>query len=85
MVFHLLDATNRISTLFLLLAFFLWYRVVSRAAPGVARRHTFYCEPSAFYRAVFAYCLDAVVGARRGVAAVTADERRECVLIDFYQ
>ena len=59
----------------------LWDGVVAAAAPRIAREHPFQSQPATFYGSVFLNGFDAIVGARRGVAARFSDVRGKCHLI----
>jgi len=53
--------------------------------PRVAARYTFQCEPAAFKRAIFFNRLNTVLGTGRCIPARIRQNRRNKVLVCFYQ
>ena len=63
----------------------LWNWVVARSSKGVATQNAFQGEPGSFKWTVFYNCLFCVLRAGGGVAAGCRCERRDALLVEFYE
>ena len=63
----------------------LWNRVVARSSKGVATQNAFQGEPGSFKWTVFYNGLFGVLRAGGGVAAGRRCERRDALLVEFYE